>query len=187
MTNDNIEFKNCISRSSFLNLKNSSNQDNESQKIYINDGFFAVKDKNEVNTGERIVRTSGSHNCGGRCVIKVHVKNERVVRISTEDDIPDTFDKLQLRGCARCRSYGNRLYNHNRLKYPMKRVGKRGEGKFKRISWEEALDIIADNTKRLMKKYGLDSIYMNYATGNAGRTSERTWMGRLLGLNGGYL
>ena len=46
---------------------------------------------------EKIIRTSGSHNCGGRCVLKEHVKNKRVVRISTEDDIPDTFDKPQLR------------------------------------------------------------------------------------------
>lgn len=69
----------------------------------------------------------------------------------------------------------------------MKRVGKRSEGKFKRITWNEALDIIADNTKRLMREYRPDSIYMNYATGNAGRTSERAWMGRLLGLNGRYL
>jgi anaerobic dimethyl sulfoxide reductase subunit A len=187
MLDDYIEFKKCILRSSFVNIENLLNQNNEIKDVYENDGFFILKNKEEANTSEKIIRTSGSHNCGGRCVIKVHVKNKRVVRISTEDDIPDTFDKPQLRGCLRCRSYGNRLYNHNRLKYPMKRVGKRGEGKFQRITWDEALDTIADNTKRLMAKYGPDSIYMNYASGNAGRVAERVWMGRLLGLYGGYL
>ena len=69
----------------------------------------------------------------------------------------------------------------------MKRVGKRGEGKFKRISWDEAIDTIAENLKRIMKQHGPDSIFMQYATGNAGRASERAWMGRLLGMYGGYL
>ncbi|MDF2505939.1 hypothetical protein, partial [Clostridium sp.] len=53
------------------------------------DGFhsYVPNSKDEVNENdEQIIRTSGSHNCGGRCVIKAHVKNGRVVRISTEDD-----------------------------------------------------------------------------------------------------
>ena len=69
----------------------------------------------------------------------------------------------------------------------MKRVGKRGEGIFERISWDEALDTIADHTKRIMAEHGPESIFLQYATGNAGKTSERVWMRRLLGLYGGYL
>lgn len=186
MSDEKSTFNNYIPRSSFLNIENLINGDNLIKDTY-GDGFFKFENKNNLDTSEKIIRTSGSHNCGGRCVIKAHVKNNRVVKISTEDDIEDTFEKPQLRGCLRCRGYRNRLYNYNRLKYPMKRVGKRGEGKFERISWDEALDIIADNIKRIRLKYGSDSIYMNYATGNAGKTAERKWMGRLLSLNGGYL
>ncbi len=47
----------------------------------------------------------------------------------------------------------------------MKRVGARGEGKFERISWEEAYDIIATKMQRLIKEYGNESIYLNYGTG----------------------
>lgn len=47
----------------------------------------------------------------------------------------------------------------------MKRVGKRGEGKFVRISWEEALDTIADNLKRIVKEYGNEAVYINYSSG----------------------
>lgn len=154
--------------------------------LFDDDGFSKYE-SNQCNSDEKVILTSGSHNCGGRCVIKVHVKDDRIIRISTDDDIPDSYDTPQLRGCLRCRSYRNYLYNYDRLKYPMKRVGKRGEGKFKRITWEEAINIIANNTKRIMEKYGPDAIYNQYATGNSGRVSEGVWIERLLGLYGGYL
>ncbi len=67
-----------------------------------------------------------------------------------------------------------RVYNPDRLKYPMKRVGARGEGKFERISWEEAYDIIATNMQRLIKEYGNESIYLNYGTGTLGGTMTRS-------------
>ncbi len=46
----------------------------------------------------------------------------------------------------------------------MKRVGKRGEGKFERISWDEAIDIIVEKLKTTIDKYGNEAIYINYAT-----------------------
>lgn len=137
-------------------------------------------------TGVKIVPTSGSHNCGGRCIVKAHVKEGVIVRISTDDE-PDTEARPQLRACLRCRSYRNRLYHPDRLKYPMKRVGKRGEGKFQRISWDEAITTIAEQTKRIMQQYGPEAIYVHYASGNAGKVAERIWIQRLLGLYGGYL
>ena len=136
---------------------------------------------------EKIIRTSGSHNCGGRCIIKAHVRNNRIVRISTDDDTVESGSQLQLRGCLKCRAYRDLLYNPDRLKYPLKRVGKRGDGDFVRISWDEALDEIACNTRRIKQMYGPQAIYMPYGTGNAGRVSEKVWMGRLLGMYGGYL
>lgn len=136
---------------------------------------------------EKIVLTSGSLNCGGRCILKAHVQDGRVVQISTEDDIPDTPETPQLRGCLRCRSYRNYMYHPDRVTHPLKRIGKRGEGRFERIDWDEALDTIASHTQRIMKQYGPEAIYLNYATGNAGKASERMWMARLMGLYGGFL
>ncbi|TCL36220.1 anaerobic dimethyl sulfoxide reductase subunit A [Anaerospora hongkongensis] len=140
-----------------------------------------------VQRNEKVVLTSGSHNCGGRCQIKAHVKDGVIVRITTDDKITDSEAVPQLRGCLRCRSYRNRLYHTDRLKYPMKRVGKRGEGKFVRITWEEAITTIADHTRRIMAQYGPEAIFLHYASGIAGKVAERVWMGRLLGLYGGYL
>jgi anaerobic selenocysteine-containing dehydrogenase len=50
------------------------------------------------------------------------------------------------------------LYSPQRLKYPLKRIGKKGEGKFARISWDEALNIIADKLKEQKEKYGPESL-----------------------------
>jgi anaerobic dimethyl sulfoxide reductase subunit A len=136
---------------------------------------------------ERIIRSSGALNCGGRCVLKLHVKGNTIVRISTEDDIPDGEKALQLRGCLRCRSYRSHMYHPDRIQHPLKRIGKRGEGKFQRITWEEALNTIAENLIAVRDEFGSDGIYLPYATGNPGLTSERAWMRRLLGLFGGYL
>ncbi|EOW6421886.1 DMSO/selenate family reductase complex A subunit, partial [Cronobacter malonaticus] len=81
----------------------------------------------------------------------------------------------------------------DRLKYPMKRVGKRGEGKFVRISWDEALDTIARGMKRIISEYGNEAIYLNYGTGTLGGTMTRSWppgktlIARLMNCCGGYL
>lgn len=136
---------------------------------------------------EKIVLTAGALNCGGRCILKAHVLHGVVVKISTDDTILDIKENPQLRGCLRCRAYRDYMYHPDRLKYPLKRVGKRGEGLFERISWDEAIETIAEKTKKIMEKYGPEAIYLNYATGNAGKLSERTWMQRLLGLYGGFL
>ncbi|WP_348260496.1 molybdopterin-dependent oxidoreductase, partial [Salmonella enterica] len=64
------------------------------------------------------------------------------------------FGEHQTRPCLRARSSRWPVYSPDRIKYPMKRVGTRGEGKFERISWDEDYDIIATNMQRLIKEYG---------------------------------
>ena len=79
----------------------------------------------------------------------------------TDNTGDDNYDGLhQVRACLRGRSMRRRVYNPDRLKYPMKRVGARGEGKFERISWEEAYDIIATKMQRLIKEYG-NEVYLS--------------------------
>lgn len=59
----------------------------------------------------------------------------------------------QLRACLKGRDMRERLYSPDRLKYPMKRVGERGEGRFERISWDEALKTVADKLRETVEKY----------------------------------
>lgn len=127
-----------------------------------------------------IIPTSCSNNCGGRCVIRAHVKNGVVTRIES-DPGPDVGDQPALRGCLRGRSYRQIMYHPDRLKYPMKRVGKRGEGKFERISWDEATTIIADQIKRISSKYGPLSLYVLTSMGIFGQIRGDNMMKRLLG------
>ncbi len=97
------------------------------------------------------VVTSCAHNCGSRHMLVAHKKGDVIVRLSTDDGRyqeggafgKDTDEEPQLRACLRGRSYRSRLYSAERLLYPMMRVGERGEGKFKRVSWDEALSQIA--------------------------------------------
>jgi len=108
--------------------------------------------------------TSCSHDCGGRCVLVAHLEDGIVTRISTDDgSLLDTYgldtpEVPQIRACLRGRSYRKRLYSPYRLKYPMKRIGERGEGKFKRITWDEAYDTIAKEMVRVKETHGPASI-----------------------------
>jgi anaerobic dimethyl sulfoxide reductase subunit A len=127
-------------------------------------------------------------NCGSRCALKVIVKDDRIVRIEPEDVQDDSvFGKHQIRPCLRGRSNRWRVYSPDRIKYPMKRVGKRGEGKFKRISWDEATSFIAAEIKRVSEQYGNEAIYFNYQSGAYYHTQGSPAWKRLLNLSGGYL
>ena len=95
-------------------------------------------------------------------------------------------DALQARACLRGRSMRRWINHPDRLTKPMKRVGKRGEGKFEEISWDEAIDTIASELKRVIDTYGNEAIYVNYATGMYSCTGKQPGL-RLLGMLGGYV
>lgn len=126
------------------------------------------------------------HNCGGRCQIKGRVKDGVVVSFGTDEAGNDTWDDPQARACLKGRSQRQRLYHPDRLKYPMKRVGERGEGKFARVSWDEALDTAASELKRIIKTYGNEAVYSIYGSGVGGVVSGGASK-RLLSMLGGYL
>ena len=123
------------------------------------------------------VVTSCDHNCGSRHMLVAHKKGDVIVRLSTDDGRyqengafgKDTVEEPQLRACLRGRSYRSRLYSPERLLYPMMRVGERGEGKFKRVTWDQALDHIAKKMIELKAKYGptaiLDQAYAGSSYG----------------------
>jgi anaerobic dimethyl sulfoxide reductase subunit A len=119
----------------------------------------------------KIVRTTSTFDCGGRCPIKLHVKDNRILRIEGDD----IAEPEQLRTCLRCRAFRQYVHHPQRLMYPQKRIGERGDGKFERISWDEALETLAGQLTRVKETYGNQGIFL--ATGG----------GYLAGLhNGGF-
>ncbi len=124
-------------------------------------------------------------NCPGRCFLKFHVKDDEVVWVDTNTSKDADVDTPQARACLRGRSYRRWLQSPDRINYPMKRVGKRGEGKFERITWDEAIDTIADKLKYTINTYGNDAVYIDYATGSSATTAR--CFNRLLAQAGGYL
>ncbi len=137
-------------------------------------------------SGTKTVAVVCNNNCGGRCQLKAHIENGVITRIST-DDSPDTPGRPQLRACLKGRALRSRLRNPARLRYPMKRVGQRGEGKLQRISWDEAVASIAANLKRAVERYGPASVYLQYATGDCGLVTGHAAAQRMMNLMGGYL
>ena len=131
---------------------------------------------------EKEIISSCPHDCGGRCLLRVHVKNGVITRIES-----DTGEEPQLRACARGRAYRQRVYAPDRLKYPLKRVGKRGEGKFERIPWDEALDEVASRLKRVKADCGCESIFYVPYSGNTGTfLHSQLAVNRLLTMFGGF-
>lgn len=103
-------------------------------------------------------------NCTSRCHLKAHVKDGRIVTV-TPGAMPGRPDYPNV--CLRGIAYAERLQDEKeRIMFPMKRVGKRGEGKFERITWEEALDTIAKNLEKTKAKYGPKSAAFFTMTGN---------------------
>ncbi len=89
---------------------------------------------------EKIVWSACTVNCGSRCPLRMHVVDGEIKYVETDNTGDDVYgDKHQVKACLRSRSMRRRVYNPDRLKYPMLRVGARGEGKFKQISWEDTL------------------------------------------------
>ncbi len=108
--------------------------------------------------------------CFWKCGVIAKVKNGRVIKLEGNPEHPQNHGKL----CARGNSGIMLLYDPDRLKYPLIRVGKRGEGRFRRASWSEALDYIAQKMQEIKEKYGPHS--MAFFTHGAGGGNFRYLM-----------
>jgi anaerobic selenocysteine-containing dehydrogenase len=136
---------------------------------------------------ERVVRVGcPAHNCGGRCLLKAHIRDGVIVRLET-DDRPDVVADPQLRACTRGRAYLRRQYHPDRLRHPLRRVGARGAGRFERIGWDEALDLLAGQIRRVGATYGNGALFVPYGTGSYSQTSGSQTARRLLNLYGACL
>jgi anaerobic selenocysteine-containing dehydrogenase len=114
--------------------------------------------------GSHIVKTttwSPGPGCHGGCGVLAHIKNGKLVKIEGDPDHPMNQGRL----CARALAMTQYVDHPDRLRYPVKRTGKRGEGKWQRITWAEAFDLIEEKMNKIREGYGPESMVFNVGTG----------------------
>ena len=119
---------------------------------------------------DKVVKGSHLTNCWYQtaCNYNIYVKDGVVLREEQAANYPPQNDPLapdfNPRGCQKGSCYVHRIYDPTRIKYPMKRVGERGQGKWKRISWDEALTEVADAIIDTATKEGPSAIVQGGGT-----------------------
>ena len=101
------------------------------------------------------------HDCPDTCAWQVNVNNKGIATsVRGHPEHPFTQGTL----CTKLKRYINRVYHKDRILHPQKRTGSKGEGKFERISWEDAIEIITSKLKRTIRDHGsLSALPCNFA------------------------
>lgn len=107
-----------------------------------------------TNSQPTTVRAICPHDCPDTCAMLVTVQDGRAIKVQGDPNHPITNGFL----CSKVSRYVERTYHDGRLLYPARRIGAKGEGKFERISWDEALDEIATRFKHISAEYGAQAI-----------------------------
>ncbi|MCP4074329.1 MAG: molybdopterin-dependent oxidoreductase [Hyphomicrobiales bacterium] len=121
---------------------------------------FADNNAWNPNLGKTVLK-SVCRSCHGGCGTIMHVKNGELVRVEGDPDSPLNKGRLCPIGVAT----KDLVYHRDRLKYPMRRKGERGCGEWKRISWDDALNEIAEKLQNIKDEFGAESIVMGTGTG----------------------
>jgi len=110
--------------------------------------------------GEKKIIKTTCKGCHGGCGVLVTVEDGVIIHVEGN---PDSVTDGTM--CAKGLSQMQHVNNPYRIKYPMKRTGKKGEGKWQRISWDEALDTIAEKVNEAREKYGPHTVAISQGTG----------------------
>lgn len=113
---------------------------------------------------EQTVWTTCTMDCPDTCALEVQVRDGKIEKIIGSKDHPVTAGFI----CSKISQFAKRIYHKDRLLYPMRRNGKKGEGQFKRISWDEAIAEMASRFKEIINKFGSEAILpYHYGGSNA--------------------
>jgi anaerobic selenocysteine-containing dehydrogenase len=108
----------------------------------------------------RVVKST-CRGCHGVCGVRLHMKDGKLVKVTGDPDSPTSLGYL----CVKGRSAPELLYHPDRLKYPLKRAGARGESRWTRITWDEALDTVSQKLLKVKSEFGAESIVGARGTG----------------------
>ncbi|MBI2367338.1 MAG: molybdopterin-dependent oxidoreductase, partial [Deltaproteobacteria bacterium] len=119
---------------------------------------------------DRVVKSSHLSNCwyGRACNFNVYVKDGIALREEQAANYPAPNDPAvpdpNPRGCQKGACYSHRMYDPTRIKYPLKRAGERGGGRWQRVSWDQALTEIADTLLEVLASDGPETIIQGGGT-----------------------
>lgn len=102
----------------------------------------------------RLVKTACPHDCPDTCSMIARVEDGRLLSVSGNPENPFTRGNL----CRKVAHYEERVYSADRVLHPMRRTGRKGEGKFERISWDQALAEIAGRWRQIVRENGPEAI-----------------------------
>ena len=120
--------------------------------------------------GRSTVRTACPLDCPDSCTLDVTVERGRIVKIDGGDTNPTTKNFI----CAKVRRFDDRVYGEDRLLYPAIRKGRKGEGVFTRVTWDEALDHIAQRMTEIRARWGAEAILPFCYGGSNGPLTQDT-------------
>ncbi|WP_338786031.1 molybdopterin oxidoreductase family protein [Metabacillus sp. FJAT-53654] len=117
-----------------------------------------------INIEDGVVPSVCSLDCPDQCGLLIHKKEGKIVKIEGDPEHPVTKGNI----CNKVRNMGERIYDQKRIKTPLKRIGEKGEGKFQPISWQEAIETITNQWKKLISEEGSETILPYSFYGNMG-------------------
>ncbi|OGA65904.1 MAG: hypothetical protein A3G83_02015 [Betaproteobacteria bacterium RIFCSPLOWO2_12_FULL_68_20] len=125
-------------------------------------------------------------NCQGNCAFHVFAKDGMVTReeqLAQYPQISPSIPDPNPRGCNKGTIHSQAMYEKDRLLYPLKRAGRRGSGKWKRISWDQAIGEIAEKTVETIARHGPAGVMLYVGTGilSQGRRAGPLRLGSLMG------
>ena len=120
-------------------------------------------------TWDKVGKAAHCINCVGNCAFDVYVKDGIVLReeqLAKYPQINPNVPDANPRGCQKGSIHSAAMYEGDRLRYPLKRAGKRGEGKWQRVSWDEITEEIADKVIDIFEKHGPGKLMTHTGSGN---------------------
>ena len=114
--------------------------------------------------GRAVIQTACPLDCPDSCSLAVTVESGRVVEIAGSRVAPSTENVI----CGKVRRFDRRVYGPDRLLYPVVRTGAKGSGEFSRVTWDEALDLVAQKLDDARARHGAESVLPYYYGGSNG-------------------
>src|SRR3990172_5617298 len=118
----------------------------------------------------KILPTACPMDCPDTCSLEVEVQDGRVQAIRGSHANPTTAGFI----CSKVAHFTKRLYSADRILYPMRRIGAKTSGKFERITWQEAMEVISSRFHSIRKEFGAEAMLPFYYGGSNGLLGQET-------------